>query len=231
MVVDELLGKKKKKSSGSPIDGLMEWPSLISEQVTGVTLGGDAPQKEERDGPKILEMTSHERKCVDAVQMKASKQGLDCKIRAVYIAKKEAFAKFKLIGGIGSSLGVLTSLDANGIRWYTKVMPKATYPWQRPRMRRLRNAIVRNYKARSPYGGATQFILNTEELATLYHFPYRFTKAPSLKRTEAKRAEPPPSLPTTEAGLADPFQPLGSKPASPPADIPMVQDPDEEGEE
>lgn len=40
------------------------------------------------------------------------------------------------------------------------------------------------------------FILNTEELATLWHFPGQILKVPTLERIESKEASPPPNLPT-----------------------------------
>lgn len=40
------------------------------------------------------------------------------------------------------------------------------------------------------------YVLNTEELATLYHFPGQILKVPTLERIESKEASPPPNLPT-----------------------------------
>ncbi len=40
------------------------------------------------------------------------------------------------------------------------------------------------------------FILNTEEIATLWHFPGQILKVPTLERIESKEASPPPNLPT-----------------------------------
>ena len=45
--------------------------------------------------------------------------------------------------------------------------------------------------------GAPSFILNVEELATIFHFPMATVKAPLLKKTEAKRGEAPFSLPVS----------------------------------
>ena len=39
------------------------------------------------------------------------------------------------------------------------------------------------------------FVLNTEELATLWHFPGQILKVPTLERIESKEASPPPNLP------------------------------------
>jgi hypothetical protein len=38
-------------------------------------------------------------------------------------------------------------------------------------------------------------ILNTEELATLFHFPNFLVQAPAVERVEAKKAGPPTDLP------------------------------------
>lgn len=40
------------------------------------------------------------------------------------------------------------------------------------------------------------FVLNTEELATLWHFPGQILKVPTLERIESKEASPPTNLPT-----------------------------------
>ncbi|MBI2627353.1 hypothetical protein HYW72_00290 [Candidatus Nomurabacteria bacterium] len=39
------------------------------------------------------------------------------------------------------------------------------------------------------------FVLNTEEIATLWHFPGQILKVPTLERIESKEASPPPNLP------------------------------------
>lgn len=39
------------------------------------------------------------------------------------------------------------------------------------------------------------FVLNAEELATLWHFPGQILKVPTLERIESKEASPPPNLP------------------------------------
>ena len=40
------------------------------------------------------------------------------------------------------------------------------------------------------------FVLNTEELASIYHFPSRaVAPAPTVPRVEAKKGEAPPELP------------------------------------
>lgn len=40
------------------------------------------------------------------------------------------------------------------------------------------------------------FVLNTEEIATIWHFPGQILKVPTLERIESKEASPPTNLPT-----------------------------------
>ncbi len=46
-----------------------------------------------------------------------------------------------------------------------------------------------------PYFHPETFVLNTEELATMWHFPGQMLKVPTLERIESKEASPPPNLP------------------------------------
>ncbi len=46
-----------------------------------------------------------------------------------------------------------------------------------------------------PYFHSQTFVLNTEELATLWHFPGQILKVPTLERIESKEAAPPTNLP------------------------------------
>ncbi len=46
------------------------------------------------------------------------------------------------------------------------------------------------------YAHPHTFVLNTEELATIWHFPGQILKVPTLTRIESKEASPPPNLPT-----------------------------------
>ena len=47
-----------------------------------------------------------------------------------------------------------------------------------------------------PFFHPPTFVLNTEELATLWHFPGQILKVPTLERIESKEASPPTNLPT-----------------------------------
>lgn len=47
-----------------------------------------------------------------------------------------------------------------------------------------------------PYFHSRTFVLNVEEIATMWHFPGQILKVPTLERIESKEASPPTNLPT-----------------------------------
>jgi len=53
---------------------------------------------------------------------------------------------------------------------------------------------------RDDWGGRIPFLLNTEELATLWHFPIEATaNAPLIQKTPAKKYKPPANLVSEDA--------------------------------
>ena len=78
---------------------------------------------------------------------------------------------------------------------------------------------------RNNYQGAGKgFILNIEELASVWHFPVPQVKAPLVQKTEARKGEPPTSLPLfeeTEAAKIAPTTPPRPT-AGPPNNLPVI---------
>jgi hypothetical protein len=86
------------------------------------------------------------------------------------------------------------------MNYFTKVkttITNADYFRVEQRKAAKQRRIVKAYKERiaDKSFGSTPFILNIEELATVYHFPGMTVKAPLMKLTESKRSEPPVTLP------------------------------------
>ncbi|HBB65475.1 MAG TPA: hypothetical protein DCZ84_02470 [Candidatus Vogelbacteria bacterium] len=134
-----------------------------------------------------------------AIARSISKQGYDCGIRLVYTARRDAFNPSRIVGGL-AAFKQFSSLDLNGFK--PKKTTKAfNYPWQDPwgwRELKLKKRILRAYRERgwfySPYK-ILPFVLNTEELATIFHFPGSSVETPTFGRIESRRGEPPPNLP------------------------------------
>ena len=137
---------------------------------------------------------------INVIQRSITKYGFDAGIRALYISKKESFDASRITGLMGI-YRQYSSPELNGF-----APTNATsydYPWQDfsgNRVVELKHALLESYRHRGffypPYQeGKTIFILNTEEIATLFHFPGRVSETPSFQRIEAKKSEPPANLP------------------------------------
>lgn len=66
----------------------------------------------------------------------------------------------------------------------------------------LRHHLLSMFTVPYPFAGIFKafahhqtFVLNTEEIATLFHFPGQILKVPTLERIESKEASPPTNLP------------------------------------
>lgn len=191
-LADKMLGRKKPPTK-SIMDHALEMPMMVVNEMMGPPA---SEAKKSSDTPKMLALSPGERGVLEAIQMKASKIGFLAKIRVVYVGRRDVFSKGRYTS-LKGAFNQFSSTNMNAFKGYGPVTPKGDYFWQRWSEGEKKSAIVRNYRNRSGKG-APHFILNTEELATIYHFPMSTVKAPLVKKTESKRAEPPSSLPTED---------------------------------
>lgn len=146
-----------------------------------------------------MNLSPGERDVVTAVERNISKLGFDTGIRALYLAKKEQFHPINFSALLGS-VKQYSAANLNGFK-PTRVT-SFDYPWQDPfgrKIKKKKRSIFDAYRKRAyfywPYI-RKPMILNTEELATIYHFPGKVAATPTFKRIESKRSEPPVNLPT-----------------------------------
>ena len=138
-----------------------------------------------------------ERTVLEAVERQISKIGFDCGIRMIYLAEADKFNPSN-IGAMLGSLRQYNSLNLNGFK-PTRVTKYE--PWQDifgRKIIKLKHEMFEYYCKRGwfypPYH-RVPFVLNTEELATLYHFPGAVAATPTFGRAESKRGEAPVNLP------------------------------------
>lgn len=200
---DEVIGKftgKKAVPKTNLLDkagaALLAWPAHIVAQATGVDLTGTAVAPVKKEEPKKPELSPGERKAFEAITQKLGKHAFATKIRVVYVAKREVFTKNRLtaIKGVMNQFG---TIDMNTFKGFGAVTPRPGGMFSRNQESLMKGALIKAYRGRSG-SGATAFFMNTEELATLYHFPMLDVKAPLLVKTEAKRGEAPTGLPTAD---------------------------------
>ncbi len=125
----------------------------------------------------------------------------DFGIRAIYIAEKESFDDANITGLLTmwqpfGSPGY-NSISVIGDRWE----PRFNYPWQDFNGKKVavdKVTIIDAYRRRSwfhpPYE-FYNFMMTSEELATLFHIPGSVAKTPTMQRIESTRAQAPSNLP------------------------------------
>lgn len=135
---------------------------------------------------------------IKAIERGISKLGFDCGIRVLYLAKKETYTPTAIPGLIGL-MKQYNSETLNGFK-HTNATD-FDYPWQDYngiRLSKKKAKIFDAYRKRSyfylPYK-KKPFVLNTEELATIYHFPGYMVQTPGFARIQTRKSEPPINLP------------------------------------
>jgi hypothetical protein len=153
--------------------------------------------------------TEGEKDMIAALERSVSKFPFDTTIRSIYMAEKDIYNPMYLGGMLGifkqfSSVN-LNSFKSSGWSGVFDRPWKSEFPfklWYGDK-EQLNKALVEEYKLRrfffSPHGGKHYYskpiVLNTEELATLFHFPGLVSTTPTLERVPSKKSEAPANLP------------------------------------
>ncbi len=141
-----------------------------------------------------------EQEVVAALERSISKLAFDVGIRAVYIAQKDFFNPANIAGIVGN-FKHFNSEHLNGFKPGGPWMGNIEYPWQDykdTRRKKMSRNVIMAYKRRSyfhsPFKGKSM-VMNTEELATVFHFPGAVASTPTLGRIPSKKSEAPANLP------------------------------------
>jgi len=180
-------------------------PKPIIQGAIELLIAGP-PKKKEGKEEKLffpeMTLTPGEREIVKEIERKISKPGFDVVIRYIYLAKRDVFFKPHLHFPTSFLLNFNTQhLNRFGTFAPTTTKVKSTFFWRADKRRAFlrKRKMFRNYIMRFtplfPQKGGTS-VLNTEELASIFHFPGRMVApAPLVPRIEAKKGEAPPGLP------------------------------------
>ncbi len=153
------------------------------------------------EGEREMLLSPGEREILTEVENKLKKSPFRTYIRGVYVAKRENWNVSHRILTRTYFTHFQTS-NLNFLRFTTVTRPKTHYIFRKriPFLRSRR--MFRNYIARFsplfPDRKGESPILSPEELATIYHFPFKITGlvSPTMSRVQSKKGGPPPNLPT-----------------------------------
>ncbi len=176
------------------LSSLSEIGSIFGMALTGET---EAKKDDKDDSLKMMNLKPKEKKQVEAITEKASKLGFECKIRMIYIAKKEIMNKPKVINGFVGYIKQFIDWDLNNFKPdMSGTATSVSYLFTKSRLRHKQNNLMQGYRGRSGHIGRLLKILNIEELATLWHFPIEaVVRAPLIQKAPGRKSEPPTSLP------------------------------------
>ena len=184
---------------------------MFSELFAGFT--GSAG-KDEKGGAKALSeaksesseremlLTPGERGVLTAIEEKMEKSAWKTTIRGVYVARRENWTSPNR-KTCESYMPHFNTQNMNFFKFHGITRTKVHFFMRKKRTLVRQKKMFSNYVNRFPplfpqWDLAGSSILNSEELATIYHFPTRITAliASAVTRVEAKRGGPPPNLPT-----------------------------------
>lgn len=224
--VEKLAGIKS-HSKKTLLDKILELPSTLMITLVDLVMPGTPAhdEKVKQDLPsQMLYLTPGEREVLESIEEKAAKIGFHTKIRAIYLGRKEVFHKPRAVYGLVGAIKQINTEDKNSLKpEYKKVGTATKYAFKTMRNNWRKVKVMRAYKFRSNWRGMLGYVLNIEELATLWHFPIsESVKAPLIKKAESKRGEPPHALPM-EGGSHHGGH--GSGHGVPPAELPEEEAP------
>lgn len=164
----------------------------IEEILKGYNLG---PQAEASEDSMMKILPHHELEIIKAINSKIGKTGFNTQIIFAYIARRESYRDI-VPGTIGGSMRQFETGNLNNF-FLDKYYTTSTYFLASEGRKNYRKRRLLDLLKNREMQGETP-VLNTEELATIFHFPTPMAKVPSIPRLESKTAPAPSNLPLGE---------------------------------
>jgi len=177
---------------------------LLSEfttQLADVSLTGEsAGEKKDESQFRMMNLTPGQKEQLEAIERKTAKLAFGCKVRYIYVAEKDKMNKAIGVNGMVGVIKQWADMNLNGFK--PDLKPTGTnapqYILIEYRRNSRRNWLLGGYISRDMMRGSPAKPLCSEELASIWHFPSMYVKAPLLKKTEFRKAAAPVDLPLGE---------------------------------
>jgi len=186
---DIVLGKKAPEKKITSKDWAI---AFIINLLTGVFRQPVWPQEPEKKEPPPPSFSQQE--IANLIERKIKKNCFETGIRVLYVAPKNIFDEINTLG----FLAYFNQFDFKNLNSF-KINDNATtevaerfFLERKTLLKKIafyKKVIKRDFPE-------IKFILNSEELATIYHFPSGETKIPSISQILFRKGEPPSFLPT-----------------------------------
>lgn len=215
-LVKKLIGAKA-EAKKTWVDKAFDVPGAITAPALQQIFGGEEEVKkkeEKKEASQMQYLSPGAKVMVEKIENKISKIGFQIKMRMIYLAKKEVFKKTRAAHPMIGAIKQLNTMDGQSLKpEYKKVGTSAHYILVNKRVQWKQNKILSAYKGRSNWRGMGKgTVLNTEEMATLWHFPASWIQAPPVKKVESKRGVPPVNLPLEKPSFIKPISAVEKEP-------------------
>jgi len=185
--INKLLGKKEKI-------GWRDWiGSFIRNLITAFYTPPVWPGETKEEKPVSSPLSSGDKEKIERIEQKISKLGFEVSIRFIYLSPRSIYdetdsltfpAYFKQFNTENLNAFKINDLASTEIK-------SKLFKTRRTFVKKLN--FYQKFRKREEV--KKTIILNTEELASIYHFPVLKVKAPALIRSLSRKSEAPPNLP------------------------------------
>ncbi|OHA90780.1 MAG: hypothetical protein A2665_00695 [Candidatus Zambryskibacteria bacterium RIFCSPHIGHO2_01_FULL_46_30] len=195
-------GHRKEGLQDTRLFSKPDWREGIKKEIKKIIEEEPFIKPEAGQPASLFNLTKVQSDTIASIQRNSAKLAFDSMMRVVYVAPKEIYVRTRGVGIIGS-MRQFGSRTLNGIRPH-KFIPGIVYPWEDfldIRRKYNQRTLLEAYKRRSFFNVPFKhvfgkpYVLTTEELATIFHFPGATVTTPTLIRVPSKRAEAPLDLP------------------------------------
>lgn len=182
-----------------------KWKDDVKDEIKKIVEKRKIKGKDAEEGGPV-NLTTVEKDVITALERSVTKTPFDVGIRALYLAEKDVFNP----GHKGALNGVLAQYGALNLNSFKKMAATSFDYWYEDplgtKLPKMKREMFQAYRERGwfhpPYKNKhvpgwrrNSFVLNAEELATIFHFPGGVAQTPTFGRIESRKGEPPTNLP------------------------------------
>ncbi len=160
-------------SKAGAMKGLSSLPITLLHGIFDLLM----PSEDSKGGGSQVKLPHNMETSLACLEEKANKLGYEVKIRLVYIAKSKELARQHL------------RITAGAFKQFNTTIGNGFIPTKI----RTGQDVLDEYRARLFVDKG--FVLNIEEVASLYHLPHASVETPNIVWTSSKKGEPPSNLP------------------------------------
>ncbi|MCX6765581.1 MAG: type IV secretion system DNA-binding domain-containing protein [Candidatus Moranbacteria bacterium] len=157
-------------------------PSLarnLSKELRGMMASTSQKEFSQKER-EVIQLTPEEQELIKSIERKSNKVGFRVNIRLLSAAATQQKAE-EILSHLENAFIQFENSDINHLVVKKRVKAKR---------------IAFNYIFRE-FSEQDSIILNTEEIASIYHFPISTTETPKIKWLKAGAAPPPPNIPAS----------------------------------